>query len=375
MAEREYMIEEELNFIETDAEVTLSRLIENFEEFTGDVLHPGDERRIFIQMLAYVIANTDNHINETGRGNLIRYASGREVDEIAQIFQSPRLEAEYATVTMQITFSESMEHDLTLPKGTRVTADGIHLFAIDEDVVLEAGSTTLTREVTATATETGTGHNDFAIGQINRIVDTNPYVYTVSNIDSSKGGTDLEDDESYKERLRIAPFTFAVAGPSESYRAIALSVSNQIGDVHVYSPSAGVVEIVVIFKNGVIPEADDEIFTEILEACSARTVRPLTDYVQAVPASSVEIGINLSYYVPNDDITVMPAIIQAIEDYKTWQTEKIGRAVNPDYLRKLLMNAGAARVEITSPVYQELEEYQIAKVTSTSATFSGSITM
>lgn len=370
MADSDYI--DELNFIEVDAEVILSRLLEKFEFYTGDVLHPGDERRIFLQGMAYVLADEANHINETGKGNLIRYASGKEVDAIGELFQSPRLEAEFATVTMEITFSESMGYDLTLPKGTRVTPDGTHLFAIDEDVVLEAGSTTLSRTVTATATEAGASYNDFAIGQINRIVDTNPYVYTVKNTTASVGGTDIEDDESYKERLRIAPFTFSVAGPAESYRAIALSVSNQIGDVHVYSPSAGVVEIVVVYQDGKVPNADDEILQEIYDACTPRTVRPLTDYVQVVPVTPVDIGINVSYYVPNEDLSVIPAIVQAVEDYKVWQTEKIGRAVNPDYLRKLMMNAGAARVDITLPVHIELAENQIAQVTSTNLTYSGS---
>ena len=373
MAEMDY--NEELNFIEVDAEAILSRLIERFEYYTGDVLSPADERRIFLQGLAYVLVDEANHINETGKGNLIRYASGNEVDAIGELFQTPRLEAERATVTMKVTFSESMGYDITLPKGTRVTPDGIHLFALDDDVVMKADAEAISYECTATATEPGASYNGFAIGQINRIVDTNPYVYTVTNITASSGGTDIEDDNSYKERLRVSPFTFAVAGPAESYRAIALSVSNQIGDVLVHSPTPGVVEIVVVYQGGKIPEANDKILQEILAACSDRTVRPLTDKVQVVPVSSVDIDLNIKYYVANDDVSVIPAIVQAVEDYKAWQTEKIGRAVNPDYLRMLLMNAGAARVEISAPTYSEIDNNQIAKVINTSLTYSGSISM
>lgn len=369
------IISDELNFVEIDAEVILGRLIERFESYTGSVLPPGDERRIFLYGLALVLVDEANHINETGKGNLIRYASGGEIDAIGELFQSPRLEAEKSTVTMKITFSESMGYDITLAKGTRVTADGTHLFAIDEDVILEANSTTLERVVTATATEAGADYNDFAIGQINRIVDTNPYVYSVSNIITSSGGTDIEDDESYKERLRLSPFTFSVAGPAEAYRAIALSVSNQIGDVHVYSPEAGVVEIVVVYQNGDVPNADDELMQEILTACSDKNVRPLTDKVQVVPVTPVDVSIEAKYYIPNDDMSVVPSIMQALEEYKVWQSEQIGRSINPDYLQMLLMKAGAARVEITSPAYQELAENQIANITSTSLTYSGSISM
>lgn len=369
------IIQDELDFIETDAEVIIGRLIERFEYYTKSILPPGDEKRMFLHGLALVLADETNHINETGKGNLLRYASGKEVDALGDLFKTPRLDAEKATVTMQFTFSESMSYDITLSKGTRVTADGVHLFAIDEDVVLEANAADLVRTVKATATQAGSKYNDFAIGQINRIVDTNPYVYAVSNIDTSSGGTDIEDDASYKERLRIAPFTFSVAGPAESYRSIALSVSNQIGDVYVYSPSPGVVEIVVVYQNGEVPNTDDEIMQEILTACSDRNVRPLTDKVQVVPVTPVAISIEARYYIPNDDMSVMPNIVQALEEYKAWQTQQIGRSINPDYLKMLLMNAGAARVEITSPTYRELAENQIAKITNTSLTLSGSISM
>lgn len=366
---------EELDFIETDAEIILSRLIERFEEYTGNVLSPGDERRIFLHGLALVLADEANHINETGKGNLIRYASGDEIDAIGDLFQSPRLEAEKSTVTMKIVFSASMDYDLTVPKGTRVTADGIHLFATDEDVILEANSSDFEKIVTATATEVGSEYNDFAIGQINRIVDTNPYVFSVVNTTTSKGGTDIENDDAYKERLRLSPFKFSVAGPAESYRAIALSVSNQIGDVHVYSPEAGVVEIVVVYQDGIVPNEDDEILKDILSACSDKTVRPLTDKVQVVPVTPVNISIDVGYYIPNSDLSVVPKIEQALNDYLAWQSSQIGRSINPDYLRMLLMNAGAARVDIVSPAYQELEENQIANITSTNLTYSGSITI
>ena len=376
MADSDYIgtsFEDELNFIEVNAETILSRLVEKFQIYTGDVLNPADERRIFLQGLAYVLADEANHINETGRGNLLKYANGQEIDALGDLFQNSRLEAERATVEMQITFSESFSNDITVPAGTRVTADGIRMFALDEDVVLEARAEILTKTVKATATKAGADHNDFVIGQINRIVDTSPYVYTVSNTTTSIGGTDPEDDDSYKERLRLAPFTFAVAGPSESYRAIALSVSNRIADVHPYSPSAGVVDIVVVYQNGEIPNEDDELLQEILEACSDRNKRPLTDLVRVTPAEAVNVNIDVKYYIPNNDMSVVPSVMEAVEVYKKWQTEKIGRTINPDYLRTLMVMAGAARVEITAPVDMNLEEYQIAAIGTTNVTYAGSI--
>ena len=368
-------LEDEINFIEVDSEEILNRLIERFEQYCGETLYAGDERRIFLQGIAYVLADEANHINETGRGNLIKYATGSEIDAIAQLYSNKRLPAEYAKVEIQFTLSSGVSTEVIVPAGTRVTPDGIYLFATDTDITFPAGTTELTQTVEATAVNAGAEYNGFIAGQINRIVDENPYIKSVVNTTESAGGTDIETDEEFKERLQISPFSFAVAGPAEAYRSIALGVSNTIGDIHVYSPSAGVVEIAVLLEGGEIPEADDEIMTEILEACSDRTVRPLTDYVQVVPAEIVTADIDVNYYVANNDVTVISAIVEAIEEYKEWQTSKIGRSINPDYLRKLLMDAGAAKVDVTAPVYTELAENQVAQITNTNFTYSGSITM
>ena len=60
-----------------------------------------------------------------------------------------------------------------------------------------------------------------------------------------------------------------------------------------------------------------------------------------------------------------------MEDYKAWQTEQIGRAINPDELRKRMLNAGASRITLTAPVYTALEDNQVAQFTATSVTYQG----
>ena len=368
-------IKDEVNFIETNAEEILSRLISRFEEYTGEVLYPADERRIFLQGFAYVLAEEAIHINETGRGNLLRYATGNQLDAIGDLYSNSRLDEECADVEIKITISAAQTKDITVPKGTRVTPDGSHFFATNNELVFAANTTTLSQTVMATAVVAGTDYNGFVAGQINSLVDTNPYIESVVNTTTSSGGTDVEDDESYRERLQISPFSFSIAGPSEAYRSIALSTSNDIGDALVYSPEGGEVKIVVVKTGGAIPLSNDPLLDEIYKACSAKTVRPLTDHVSVIAATPVDTAINISWYVANEDTSVTAAVIQAVEDYKTWQTAKIGRAVNPDYLRKIMMNAGAARVDITTPVFKTLKNNEIARITTTTVTYAGSISM
>lgn len=366
---------EEINFIEVNAETIEKNSLDYFEEYTKEKLYPGDDRRMFAQGIIYLLAVVQNYINETGRGNMLAYAEGGQLDSIGQLFKNSRLAATHAKTTMQITLAAAQDKDVVIPAGTRVTNDGTYIFVLDEAVVFPAKTEELVQEVGATAIEPGEAYNDLVPGQINKIVDSKygAYVAKVENIEKTDFGTDTEDDESYRERLQIAPFTFSVAGPSEAYRAVAMGVSNTIQDANPYSPSAGVVEIPIVLVGGVLPEADDEILTEVYNACSEKSVRPLTDKVQVVPAVGVETNINVKYYVKNNDMSVVADIMAAVEAYKEWQTGKIKRDIVPDELLGLMREAGAARVEITEPVYQALAENEVAQIIDTNVTFGGSI--
>lgn len=365
----------EVNFVETDAESIIVDMLSEFQNRLDTVLYPGDEKRMLLQAFAYAISDAMNHINIAGRGTLLRYATGNQLDALGDLYGNERLEAEKATTIVAFTLSSTLGQDITIPAGTRVTPDGTIFFETDSAIVFEANSETLTKTVAATATDAGSSYNGFEPGQINRLVDTNPYIESVTNTVVSYGGTDTETDDEYRERLRETPFRFSVAGPANAYESIAMSVSNQIADAKAYSPSAGEVEIAIVLNDGVIPDAEAEIITEVLAACSDENVRPLTDHVSVVPATPVAISINATYYVANGDTSVAAAVLQAVEEYKSWQCEKIGRDINPDHLRELMRNAGAAMINITSPVYQKMDEGAVAQVESTVVTYGGSISV
>lgn len=368
-------ITDEINFVETDAEVINIDLVSKFEEFLGESLANGDERRIFLQGFAYALADQLNHINETGRSNLLRYAIDDELDALGDLFHNERLAPKHASVTLKFNLSTIPSQSVILPKGTRVTPDGKVFFATDEQIIFNAVGGETSKEVTATATATGSNHNDYAVGTINILVDTNPYIASVENITVSGGGSDEETDDEYRERLRESPFSFSVAGPSNAYKAIAMGVSGDVLDVSVYSPSAGVVEIAVIKDNGEIPTEDDELLKMILEACSAKDARPLTDNVHVVPARAVPININVTYYIQNGDTSKISDITEAVEEYKVWQTAKVGRAILPDELNSLMRAAGAGRVDIVEPTYQALTEGEVAQIGTVTINFGGSITI
>jgi phage-related baseplate assembly protein len=58
-------------------------------------------------------------------------------------------------------------------------------------------------------------------------------------------------------------------------------------------------------------------------------------------------------------------VSKAVQEYIAWQGDKIGRDINPDKLRNLLLNAGASRVTMTNPTYTQIGVGEIASLTGT----------
>jgi len=362
-----------INFVDTDSGKILNDLIKQFETALGQTFYPGDERRIFLQQLAQVIVGLKNDINQSARQNLLRYASGDKLDAIGELYNTPRILAQKAKATIRFTLSSAQTNNIIIPAGTRVTPDGQLYFATIKALVIPAGQTY--GDVVAEAAEGGEKYNGFAPGQIKTIVDPVPYVASAANTDTSAGGSDNEDDDNYRERIRLAPESFSVAGPEGAYIYWAKTADVNIADVSVSSPSPGEVQIAVLMKGGQIPTQD--IIDAVTAVVSAKDKRPLTDNVQVCAPTEVSYDIDLTYYISADrqaeENALKDAIEAAIEQYNAWQSEKLGRDVNPDYLRQLMLNAGAYKIDLIAPTYAEIGQNEVAKVRTISVSYGGLI--
>ena len=140
--------------------------------------------------------------------------------------------------------------------------------------------------------------------------------------------------------------------------------------------NAGIVKIVPVCAGGELP--DEEILSKVEEACSASEVRPLTDRVVVEAPTVQEYSIELTYYTTAAEESACVQTIEgdggAIDQFNEWQSAELGRHIEPDKLRALMLapkgegDVGATRVEITSPKRVEIFDTTIAK-------FSGIMTI
>lgn len=362
-----------LSFCETDADIIKAEVISEYEEVSGRSLAPADPIRLFLESIAALIVQQRNLIDWAAKQNLLSYAEGEYLDALGELLGVERLEAGSAITTLEFTLSEALDFAVTIPEGTRVSPDGELYFSTDETLVIDAGETT--GAVGATCMESGEAGNGYTAGQITEIVDPVAYVESVTNTTETSGGSDEESDEDLRERIRLAPESFSVAGPSGAYEYWAKSASSSIGDVAIVAPEdePGHVYVYVLMEDGSLPT--DDILELVDDTLSSEKLRPITDTVHVLAPEEVSYDIDLTYYIATEDSTNASSIQEAVEtavtDYISWQKEEIGRDIIPSELIRAVMEAGALRVEVNSPEHTVLEGTQVAICGSSTVTFGG----
>ena len=363
-----------IRFIDVaDPEKKLAEVIARYEEKTGETLMPGDEHYIFLAQQVQVWADLIEELNYTANRNLLRYMDGELLDEYGGQFDVPRLAAKHATVKLKFQLMAALSFDVTIPSGVRVTPDGQLNFIVLEDAVIEAGDTAV--EVGAIAEEAGSKYNGFLPGQIQNIVDVNLVgnIDSVTNITTSVGGSDVESDAHYRERIPMMWESISTCGSKEGYEYWARGSSPVIVDVEAVSNADSEITLYVLMQNADTPS--QEILDSVLSATSAKKRRPLTDHVQAQGATQKSYNITLSYYINSADATneakIKTAVDAAINDFIGAQKAQLGGNLNPDDLRKAILIAGGYRIDITEPAYTELQPQEVAVAGTVTVTYGG----
>lgn len=229
-----------IDFINVDPSGILTTILTTLENGCGEPLFPGDERRIFGESaLAPLFVALFNAVNDACRQRLLRYARGEVLDALGENNHCERHQADKATTTLRFSLASALGYNVVIPEGIRVTGEGKY-FASEETAVITAGD--LYVDVEGVAIAGGTEYNGISPGGINEIVDLYlaPQLSSVTNTDETSGGTDIESDNAYRNRIRMSGNALSTAGPEAAYRYYAISADpDNIADavVNIYKTS------------------------------------------------------------------------------------------------------------------------------------------
>lgn len=378
------MIEElqnlpEISFIDNmTIDEIQKKLVSEYENsitaITGNkyVLPQADKFRIIINSIALILYQNLQCIDRAGKQNTLKYAYGEYLDNKAAEKGVVRQTAKAATVNVKFSLEAARSSSTLIPKGTRVSNDSDIYFETQTSEEIAAGNTDIV--ISCVCTESGTLGNNIQIGEITTLVDPVAYISEVVNTTISTGGTDEEDDDSLRERVFLAPSSYTTTGSADAYIYHCKLFSNDIADVIATSDvGSAVVNIIVLLKNGVIPE--EKLITQLQEYLNGDSIKTLTDKVVVAAPSVKKYDINLTYYINKSErskaLLIQKNVEKAIDEYILWQNSKIGRDINPDKLIEKIIAAGAKRIAISSPLYQACNQTEVPQLANKSITYGG----
>jgi len=358
----------------------------------GVRLAPADPRRLHLQALLAIVSQLRGLVDYAGKQNLVDYVGEEWIEALAALWGLERIPAGPSKTTIRWV-PASVGGVISIPGGVRVS-DGTSSWAVDADTVSDSGADYL--DTPATCTASGSASNGVAIGQIAIIVDRDrvPGIASAANTTETISGREVETLEELRARLRLAPESTAIAGPRAAYQAIALAASANVADAVALAqadaaemagsaPGSGEVQIKAIEGTrdasgalvSVIPDPSSGLLAAVLAACSAETVRPLTDYVTISAPRFVDVDLDVTYWIARSrsrqSTAIQAAVVAAFEAFQLWQQSAIGRDVNPDRLRAALVDAGAKRTTIASPAFAALKRDECARIRYVSIAFAG----
>ena len=345
-----------------------------YQEATGRkvTLRPGDKEHIHLRIEAGQYFQMYQILDNAAKMNLLKYSKGNFLRHLGAFKKTFIQEPKPAVVTARFTLSEIRKDVIYIPQGTRVTAgDGVY-FATDDYAEVKAGDSFV--DVDCTCETVGEVGNEYIVGQIETIVDPVPYVSSVSNITKSDGGTGEESEDSFRERIFLAPSSYSVAGPADAYEYwVKQYNSAAIEDVKIYEPTEAVVDIRILLVGGALPSKT--FCSGCLEYLRENPIIPLTDNDLVAAPDVVNYNLKAVYYIARSDLNNIKVIQESIEaakeTYLNWQRTKIGRDINPDALTEFVRAAGGKRVVITSPVFTPIPETSIAMEKTVEFTYGG----
>ena len=308
-----------LTFLNTDTRTILAEIKDAFEKASGRVLYPAQVENLLLHTLAYREALLRQDIQHCAEQNLVAYAIGEHLDELGRNLETPRLRPTAAETYVRFTLADSApEGGRQFPIGARVTTeDGKVAFETLEVAYVLSGANKSTA-VRARCTAPGTLGNGLdgedLEGNPGAVCCLDPKQPGVSatNTEGTDGGSDLETDEAYRERLMMSMSRFG-GGTRSAYRLWAMTASALVSDALAVAGPDGTIEIYIHSPSSPDGVASEPLCALVEGYCNRDDVCLVNDIVRVYPATSCDYEIRATVAVSADhDPTIVMDRVRAL---------------------------------------------------------------
>lgn len=284
-------------------EYTVAELINNYKSKLKSLLpdweddNKSDPAVAVMEACAYREMLLRQEVNEGVRNLIPLYAKGIWLDAACLSFYGiTRLPGAAATCSVKIISSSSG----SLPQGYLITdQNGLYRAALMAETDFDgAEEKTCLFEIVNVSGALGNGLNDVFKYAVNPL----SFIDEIEQVNVTSGGSDPEDDESFRIRGVLSLSRFSVAGPRAAYKFWALSADPRIKDVSIQTPEPNRIVISVLSKEeseGVPGRPDDAMIQRVIDMFDDDDLVPVTDDV------TVERAV-ISDYTVTAEITLYP---------------------------------------------------------------------
>lgn len=333
-------------FVERDPDIIMAESKATLEGLLGRELQPAQVEQLILQFIVYREVLLVNRFNAGMSQLLYQFSKAPILDYIASLVAIERLPASNAGCTIRFTLVPG-HGSVLIPDGTRIaTTENNVIFMTTNDTPVTPNVNTIDLKVEAEIE--GKQGNGYAPGGVSKILDPLAFVSTATNVDTTGGGSDVETDDQLRERIKLAPSQYSSAGSRSSYQFYAKSANPLIIDVSVDSPTPGVVMIVPLTE---LDHTDDQVITDVYNACNPENVRPLTDtvVVAAPRIKNYTINLNIELYEDTDADSTKASIAADIAAYVTSKKKRLGQDIILSHIAQICRKSTVYDVSIVSP--------------------------
>ena len=185
---------------------------------------------------------------------------------------------------------------------------------------------------------------------------------------------DEYDDETLRENIFMFPSTYSTAGPNAAYEFFVKAYSTDIVSVNVVQNNeTAEVDIYIMLADGKIP--DEKYCKAVADYIAGLENTPADDKIYVKAPEVIRYKILGKYYISEsnreNETIIKESVIEAAQYFVSECHENIGVDIVPDKLIEVARVAGAKRLEITSPVFTQVTETQIAICDSVELVYGG----
>lgn len=269
----------DIDLMNIDARQLIDDLKKAYYNQTGETLQIGSDEFAAAASFAYVWSVLLNNINDATLNRFIDSATGEYLDAIAANYGiESRPLGYHSTAKFSITTTSS---PIVIPANSIVIQDSSgNAFTNRYKLSLSTSPSS----VVLYAVDAGTKYNGIPESSITEIVEGDAYITAASNTTMTSGGTDgFENDDVYREWLKLQIQSFAGAGTYQAYEARAKNADPRVLDVYVVKQDDDIYQkgkVQIFIHTDSTTDSDNQVQDIVQSSCSDDSFRPIGDLVE-----------------------------------------------------------------------------------------------